>query len=152
MLCCDQNERGEVIMRRRRAPALALDHRPMGELNITPLIDVMLVLLVMFILAVPAITHRVPIDLPQPGEVAPAERVEHRLELLADGSVRLDGRAAGGEALSARLRALAADPAALVVFRADGATRYERADELLAEVKRAGVTRLGFEGLAEFTR
>ena len=124
----------------------------MAELNITPLIDVMLVLLVMFILAVPAITHKVPVDLPQAGIVPPADRVTHRLELLRDGSVRLDGAALADAALPARLGALARDPATLLTFRADGQARYERADQLLAEIKRAGITRLGFEGLAEFRR
>ncbi|PAX07805.1 ExbD/TolR family protein [Sphingomonas lenta] len=133
----------------RRNPAFALEHRPMGELNITPLIDVMLVLLVMFILAVPAATHEVEVDLPQ-GGTPPLDRVEHRLELLRDGSLRLDGVAMTDSAAAARLRALADDPKALLVFRADGQARYERADQVLAEVKRAGVTRLGFEGLAAF--
>jgi biopolymer transport protein ExbD len=124
----------------------------MAELNITPLIDVMLVLLVMFILAVPAVTHEVEVDLPGPTLVPPAERVEHRLELFADGSARLDGVGGTDAALAGRLRVLADDPTALIVFRADGRARYERADQLLAEVKRAGVTRLGFEGLAGMTK
>lgn len=133
------------------APGFSGDARPMSELNITPLIDVMLVLLVMFILAVPAATHEVEVDLPQ-GGASPAERVEHRLELLRDGSLRLDGVGLSDAALTGRLRAVADDPKALLVFRADGQARYERADQVLAEVKRAGVTRLGFEGLAGFVR
>jgi biopolymer transport protein ExbD len=132
----------------RRTYAPALDARPIGELNITPLIDVMLVLLVMFILAVPAITHEVPVDLPQPSPVPPSERVEHRLQLAPNGAVRLDGAALAGPALAARLRAVAADPASALVFDADRRARYEAADALLAEVRRAGVTRLGFAGLA----
>lgn len=134
----------------RRSFTPALDHRPMAELNITPLIDVMLVLLVMFILAVPAVTHEVEVELPGPTPAPPQERVEHRLELLRDGSLRLDGVALADAAAAARLRVLADDPQALLVFRADGQARYERADQVLADVKRAGITRLGFDGLAGF--
>lgn len=133
-------------MRRTYAPAI--EARPMGDLNITPLIDVMLVLLVMFILAVPAVTHEVEVDLPGPGGTPPVERVEHRLALGRDGAVTLDGVGLSGAALRARLATLAADPAALLLFSADPQARYGLADELLAEVKRAGVTRLAFEGLA----
>lgn len=121
----------------------------MGELNITPLIDVMLVLLVMFILAVPAVTHEVEVDLPHgPIEPVPEERVTHVVGLSAGGQASLDGAAMGDADVRARLAVLARDPATLVLFRADPRVRYERADQVLAEVKRAGVTKLGFEGLA----
>lgn len=137
-------------MRRTFAPAPNLpgDARPMSELNITPLIDVMLVLLLMFILAVPAVTHEVPVDLPGESKPVPAERMTHVVGLSAAGQAALDGVAMGDAVLGARLKALAADPATLVLFRADPQVRYERADQLLAEVKRAGVTKLGFDGLA----
>lgn len=108
----------------------------------------MLVLLVMFILMVPAVTHEVPVDLPGESGRPPEERVTHVVALSAAGQAALDGTAMTDGTLGARLRTLAADPASLVVFRADPRVRFERADQVLAEVKRAGVTKLGFEGLA----
>ena len=132
----------------RRFHAAAPDFRPQADLNITPLIDVMLVLLVMFILGVPAVTHEVPIDLPQGAPPILEERVTHVVGLDAAGRASLDGVAMEDAAVGARLEALARDPATLVLFRADPQVRYERADQMLAEVKRAGVTKLGFEGLA----
>jgi hypothetical protein len=74
------------------------DHaEPMSELNITPLIDVMLVLLVMFILVLPAATHQVPIDLPQPGPSPELPVDTHRLMLARAGGGRggADPAAAG---------------------------------------------------------
>jgi biopolymer transport protein ExbD len=133
---------------RRPVPAYAAAVQrgePIAELNITPLIDVMLVLLIMFIITIPAMTHKVSVDLPQPGPIA-AERVEHRLVLARRGAATLDGVALDDAALAARLRAVAAEPGAALLMRTDPEMRYERFDQVLAQVKRAGVTRLGFEG------
>jgi biopolymer transport protein ExbD len=125
---------------------------PIADLNITPLIDVLLVLLVMFIITIPPLTHNVEIDLPVPGDGVAAERVTHRLALSRGGALSLDGVALSDAALPARLRAVREEPGALLLFRPDPLTRYERADQVLAVVKRAGVTRLGFEGLDAFVK
>ena len=118
----------------------------MGELNITPLIDVLLVLLVMFIVTLPMATHEVPIELPQPGPTV--ERKEHLLVLARGGAASLDGVVLEGAALAAGLRRVAAEPGAALVMRTDPDARYDRFAGVLAEVKRAGVTRLGFAGNA----
>ena len=118
---------------------------PLSELNITPLIDVMLVLLVMMILTLPTVLHKVAVDLPQ-GYAPPGETVTHPLVLARGGEVTLDGVALADAAMPARFRALRADPAALLVMRTDPEARYDRFDHVLAEVKRAGITRLGFAG------
>lgn len=118
----------------------------MSELNITPLIDVMLVLLIMFIVTIPAMTHEVPMDLPQPNPVPLAERTTHRLVLSREGQVSLDGMATSDVGLGGQLARLRADPTAALVMRTDPLTRYERFDQVLAVVKRARITRLGFEG------
>jgi biopolymer transport protein ExbD len=118
---------------------------PLSDLNITPLIDVMLVLLVMMILTLPTVLHKVPIDLPQ-GKAPPSETVTHPLVLARDGRVTLDGVALSDAAMPARFKALDADPKALLVMRTDPQARYDRFDAVLAEVKRAGITRLGFAG------
>jgi Biopolymer transport protein ExbD/TolR len=82
---------------RRFAPACASDAaaEPLASINITPLIDVLLVLLVMIILTIPIMAHEVPIDLPQPGPKAGVPQVVHRLAIARSGAVSLDGP--GGE-------------------------------------------------------
>ena len=115
---------------------------PMSELNTTPLIDVMLVLLIMFIVTVPVATHKVPLDLPQ-GSAAAPDPVVHRLDLDAVGAIRLDGVLVSDAELPARLRAIAAEPLSELQLRTDGETPYDRFDRVLAAIKRAGVDRLG---------
>ncbi|HEX8526128.1 ExbD/TolR family protein [Allosphingosinicella sp.] len=127
----------------------AEEFQPMAEINTTPLIDLMLVLLVMFIIIVPSATHKVPVDLPTgPGAIEPPV---HRLDLDAAGRVYWDGAPIAPEALGGRLAAFAADPAEPVLhMNADSETRYERFDQTLAEVSRAGITRLGFVNNGRF--
>ena len=139
---------------RRRRPAFAVPmSEPIRDLNTTPLIDVMLVLLIMFIVTIPITTHRVAVDLPQEApKDASADPVIHRLALLADGSLAWDGAPLAEAALPARLAALKAD-AATLHLRADGAARYEDYDRVLATIKGAGIERLGLvgnEGFAGF--
>ncbi len=129
------------------APAEA----PISDLNTTPLIDVMLVLLIMFIITIPIATHKVPLDLPN-GPPPRDEPVVHRLDLDAGGRIRLDGVPVGLGELRGRLQPIEANPDADLVFRADGAAPYGRFDEVLAEVRRAGITRLGMVGNEEFAR
>jgi biopolymer transport protein ExbD len=122
---------------------------PIAEINTTPLVDVMLVLLIMFILIIPVTSHKLPVDLPQPGRTTPAP--VHRLDLDAAGRLFWDGREVGAREFAARLAVLATDPAQPVLhMNADGETRYERFDEILAAVRRAGITRLGFVGMQRF--
>jgi biopolymer transport protein ExbD len=132
---------------RRLQPAYANavgEGRPIAELNMTPLIDVLLVLIVMFILLVPATMHELPVDLPG-GATKEAPSVTHRLTVARDGAVALDGVGLSDAALAERLAALKDDAAVTLAAAPDA--RYERAVQVLGVVKRAGVTRLGFEGL-----
>ena len=125
------------------------DTQPIAEINTTPLVDVMLVLLIMFIITIPVSSHKVPVDLPQSGDGAPP--TIHRLDLDAAGRLFWDGQPVDGRALDARLAAHVADPDAPVLhMNTDAETRYERFDEVLAAVRRAGVTRLGFLGQDRF--
>ena len=128
----------------------AREPQPMSALNITPLIDVLLVLLVMMILTIPAMTHKVPLELPQPGR-APEHPVIHQLDLAATGALRLDGAAIDPGALPRRLAALKADPTAELHVNTDPMAHYGRFDETLATIKRAGITRLGFVGNERYT-
>lgn len=120
---------------------------PLSGFTITPLIDVLLVLLVMMILTLPTVLHTVPVDLPQ-GYAPPPETVTHPLVLGRDGDVMQDGVGVSGAAMPARFRVLNADRTALLVMKTDPETRYERCDQVLVEVKRAGMTWLGFAGNA----
>ncbi len=126
----------------RRAIALTED-APIGGINTTPLIDVMLVLLVMFILCIPTATHEVPVPLPQSGPVAEAPPVMHRMAIARDGSVTLDGQAVGAD-LARRLAAIAAEEDATLSIATDPLARYDRFAQTMAAVRRAGIERLGF--------
>ncbi len=122
---------------------------PISDLNTTPLIDVMLVLLVMFIITVPISTHKVPLELPQ-GPPVTQEPVVHRLDLDAVGRISLDGTPLPDAQLPARLVTIASDPAGALEIRADAETPYDRFDRVLAVVKRAGVSKLGMVGNERF--
>jgi biopolymer transport protein ExbD len=134
-------------MQHRAIPSLAAPaDAPISDLNTTPLIDVMLVLLIMFIVTIPLSTHKVPLDLPQGPTRVSAEPVIHRLSLDASGATTLDGAPLSWRDLQPRLAAIAAEPAAELQLHADGAARYERFDQLLAAIRRAGITRMGMVG------
>ena len=137
---------------RRFMPAYPQSAQPMMSLNMTPLIDVLLVLIVMMILTIPIVTHKLPIDLPQPGPSNPARHSLHRLDLGADGRLAWDGVAIADAALPARLAALQAEPDADLQIAANAEARYERFDQTLAAIKFAGITRLGFVGNERFAR
>jgi biopolymer transport protein ExbD len=119
---------------------------PISEINITPMIDVMLVLIVMMILTIPIMSHKVPIDLPAPG-VASDQTAPHRLEITRGGTLNWDGRAIADIELAPLLAGMIGNEAAPVLhMRTDPEARYERFDQVLAQVKRANVQRLGFVG------
>ena len=129
------------------------EESPMIEMNTTPLIDILLVLLIMFIVTIPLATHSVKLDLPTgPLPPVPLEPEVHVLEMNAAGTLRWDGAPVSEAALPERLRTLRATlPAGVLHFRTDGAARYEDFDRVLAAVKRERVERLGFLGNERFS-
>ena len=138
------------MTRSRIQPADLAAFQPAPVMNTTPLIDLMLVLLVMFIVSVPIATHKVPLDVGA-GERPERQRLVHRLDLDAAGQLYWDGQPIAQAALAPRLARLAADPADPELhISAAAETRYERVDETLAAVARAGVTRMGFVGNERF--
>lgn len=139
-------------MRRARRIAFATGtDRPIADLNTTPLIDVMLVLLIMFILTVPLATHAVKINLPTGGPPPVNEPKVHRIDLDAAGRILWDGAPLPAAQLPARLDAfLAARDDGVLELRADGRARYEDFDKLLATIKRSGIERLAFVGNERF--
>ena len=127
--------------------------QPMSELNTTPLIDVMLVLLVMFIIIVPVLSHKVAIDLPNGPPTPPGTPPAiHRLDLDAAGRLRWDGEPVSRASLPARLAGLRADLNAELHLSADGAARYEAYHAVITEVKRAKITRVGLLGNHAFEK
>jgi biopolymer transport protein ExbD len=139
-------------MRRPARIAFAtVNEQPIAELNTTPLIDVMLVLLIMFILTVPLATHAVKLNLPTGGPPPFNEPKVHRIDLQAGGHILWDGASMPTVQLPGRLDAfLAAHNDGVLELRADGGARYEDFDKLLATVKRSGIERLAFVGNERF--
>ena len=122
------------------------DLQPIVAMNITPLIDVMLVLIVTMIVSLPIVTHKVPVDLPPAGVVG-VPPVTHTLSLTPDGSYRWDGVAIPDAALMPQLAALNVDPKRpLLMLDVAGTTRYERFDQTIATIKRAQVGQIAFVG------
>lgn len=119
-----------------------------NAINVTPFIDVMLVLLVIILLSLPIATHKLALDLPRPGPVLPA--TPHQLAIDRAGMLYFDGRQIADADLPAALTAMQADSLAVLQLNPHPEARYERFDQVLATVKRAGVTRLGFVGNRPF--
>ena len=125
------------------------DPLPMAELNTTPLIDVMLVLLIMFIITIPTQTHQVGLDLPRIAPPPPdmVRPLRNELILSRDGALAWNGQSVSDSQLAALLADVATRPIPPEVhFRPDGAARYERVDEVLAIAARSGTTAFGFVG------
>lgn len=135
---------------RRRSPAFLVPNpAPIAQINITPVIDVMLVLLIMFIITVPVMTHKVTLDLPT-GPSTGGAPVIYRLHLDTGGQLSWNGAPIAEASLPGRLGAVRSAPNAQLELGASGDARYEDYDRLLAMVKRAGIDRLGLVGNAGF--
>ncbi|MFW5397467.1 MAG: outer membrane transport energization protein ExbD [Candidatus Accumulibacter regalis] len=120
--------------------------QPMAEINTTPLVDVMLVLLVIFIITAPLFHDAVPIELPR----VDASRLDDPPRVLsvaidAAGDVFIDGQPVERSEMAARLLAISAgDGQVELHLRADRGTRYERVAEVLADAQRAGLVKIAF--------
>jgi biopolymer transport protein ExbD len=123
----------------------------MAEINVIPLVDIMLVLLVIFIITAPVITHAVKVDLPQVShEVNHIEPETVTLSIGAEGDMHWDNQPIAGEELEERLTRAASDnPALELHLRADQDTAYERVAWVLARARTAGVVHIGFVTLPE---
>ena len=117
----------------------------MNEINMTPLVDVMLVLLIIFIITVPVMKHAVNIDLPHATN-QPQEKPENvRLSVDADGRYYWNEAQIEDAQLTDQLRAMAAqDPQPDLHIRGDKAVRYERVAQAMAAAQQAGVKKIGF--------
>jgi biopolymer transport protein ExbD/biopolymer transport protein TolR len=120
--------------------------RPMSEINMTPLIDVMLVLLVIFIITAPLMTSSLKLDLPKSdAAAASAAPAFMAVALDAQGQLFIGEAPATAQQLAEQARAAARrDPATEVQLRADSRVPYGRVAELIGTLQQAGLTRIGF--------
>jgi biopolymer transport protein TolR len=119
---------------------------PMSEINMTPLIDVMLVLLVIFMITAPLMSASLPLDLPKTDAGTSTEApATLAVALDAQGQLFLGEQAASREQLASKARAAAqANPGTEVQLRADQRVPYGRVAELIGLLQQAGLTRIGF--------
>jgi biopolymer transport protein ExbD len=131
------------------------DNEPMMDMNTTPLIDVMLVLLVMFIITIPIQTHAVKIDLPVPSDNAATnvDPVKNKVMIDSAGTITWNGTPIDLAQLGVFLeqtKALPVEPE--LQIQPDPNARYLVVDNVLAVVKRSEVGKLGFVGNEQYAR
>ncbi len=126
----------------------------MVEMNTTPLIDVMLVLLIMFIITIPVMTHAVKLDMPRPTDAPPPPVPPEviQLEIDFDGTVVWNGSAVSNlNQLDGFFRQEAAkEPQPELHLRPDKRARYEVVAKVLASAQRNRMKKIGFVNVAEF--
>ena len=118
----------------------------MSEINMTPLVDVMLVLLIIFIITVPVINHAVKLDLPKASSQAEEIKPEKiNLSIQADGSLGWNGESVAEENLEARLEATAArQPQPELHLQVDKHAEYDHVARLLSAASRHGLGKVAF--------
>jgi biopolymer transport protein ExbD len=127
------------------------DGEPMIEMNVTPLIDVMLVMLIMFIITIPPQTHAVKVDLPVNNTPVAVQPDKNKITIDPTGQVAWNGTPVDDVTLRQYLDAslqLPTEPE--LQFQPDPQARYAKVDEILAIIKRSGVTKLGFVGNEQY--
>jgi biopolymer transport protein ExbD len=119
---------------------------PMAEINMIPLIDVMLVLLVIFIITAPLLTHAVKVDLPKASSQPNITKPDNvQLAIDAGGRVYWNGEVLDRSGWRSRMDAAGQlKPQPEVHIRADGAVAYRKVAEVMADAAKAGLTRIGF--------
>ena len=126
------------------------EDEPMMDINTTPLIDVMLVLLIMFIITIPIQTHAVKLDLPvdDPNAVPPpVDPVKNKIVIVPDGTVLWNGAPVNEVQLRQYLDITTTmTPTPELHLQPHPEARYEVVDQVLAITKRANVTAMGFVG------
>ncbi len=128
------------------------EDEPMMDINMTPLIDVMLVLLIMFIITIPVMTHAVKLDMPRatnaPSNVQP---IVINLEIDFDGTVLWNGTPVEIEALESYFRREAAnEPQPELHIRPSKRAKYDVVARVLASAQRNGMRKIGFVGNEQF--
>jgi len=123
---------------------------PMLDVNVTPLIDVMLVLLIMFIITIPIQTHAVKLDLPvnqQNQPPPPIDTVKNKVVITAQDQILWNGSPVSQQQLRQYLDVTQQmNPVPELHLQPDATARYKLVDEVLAVTKRAHVSKMGFVG------
>jgi biopolymer transport protein ExbD len=116
----------------------------LSEINVTPLVDVMLVLLVVFIVTAPLLTHAIPINLPKTEAVAPVERKDPLVVSIDDkGKVFINKDEIRADLLEFNLQAAKAkNPDVRVQLQADNGVNYGEVARAMASIERAGISKL----------
>ena len=129
-----------------RLPRAASSSRPFADINVTPLVDVMLVLVVILIVTAPLLASAIRLDLPSSGAAQPAgAAVSVLVTLDPGGSLFLNDRPVTPAELAQRLAATArVNPETEVHLRADRSVPYGRVVEVMGAAQQAGLTRIGF--------
>ena len=127
---------------------------PMAEINVTPLVDVMLVLLIIFMVTAPLLVAGVPVDLPESRAAALDNQVQPvQISLDGQGRLFIDEALVAEAALPQRLAAIAAEPAPAegrrIFLRADRGLDYGRVMRVMGELNRAGLNRVALVSTAE---
>lgn len=120
----------------------------MGEMNTTPLIDVMLVLLIMFIITIPVQTHAVKLDLPPPNNnPSDVDPVFNQVDIDFLSNIYWNKEPVDLETLRGYMRQSAALPTEPELrLRPEALAKYEVVDQVMAEAQQAGITKMGFVG------
>ena len=130
------------------------DGAPMMDMNMTPLIDVLLVLLIMFIITIPVQTHAVKVDLPVNNQQnhPPVDAQKNKIIIDANDNVTWNGTpVTSDEQLDQYLQAtLQIQPEPELHFQPMPDARYEKVDKVLAIIKRSGISKLGFIGNEQY--
>lgn len=127
------------------------DGTPMMEMNTTPLIDVMLVLLIMFIITIPPSTHAVDIDLPianpDPADPPPVEPDKNKLSISVNNEITWNGTPITTDQLASYLnQTKGMTPEPELQFQPEPNAGYEMVDRVLVVIRRSGVGNFGFVG------
>lgn len=129
---------------------------PLAELNTTPLIDVMLVLLVMIILSIPVATHTLPIDLPGPGpiiELPPIQPDRNKVSVTPARVITFNNQPVSTAQLALLLKTtLALRPEPELQFQPDPGAPYDITAKVLNVIKGSGISAFGFVGNEQFAR
>ena len=119
---------------------------PTAEINMTPLVDVMLVLLIIFIITAPLLTHSVKVELPRAASSPSSEKPQTlQVSIDAENRVFIGSGAVDRDSLEARFKeAVAQDANVELHLKADRNTRYEAVAETMSAARRAGLGKIGF--------